>query len=572
MPVHNKEIIQKLTQLADMLDIKGGNEFRVRAYRNAGRSLSGVTGNIAEMVAKGEDLSALPGIGKSMQNKIMEIVETGNLHQLNQLQKEIPESLVEIMHLEQLGPQRTRSLYETLNIRTINDLKKAVESGKVEHVNGFGKKTAEKILEEIESFLIKGDSARLKRTEGEILAAPLLEYLNRKVKRLTIAGSFRRKKETVRDLDLVAVANDNQKAMKYFTGYDEVDKIILNGDTRSSVRLRSGLQADLRLISNEAFGAALMYFTGSRAHTIALRTLAREKGLKLNEYGLFNGDKLLASENEKDIYEALGLQYIEPELREDNGEIEASRNNKLPHLVTLKDIRGDLHAHTNATDGTSTLEEMASAAQEAGYEYLAITDHSKRVTIAKGLDAKRLEKQLAEIEAVNNNLRKFKVLKSVEVDILDDGSLDLPDSILKELDLVVCSVHFNRKLSRKKQTQRIIKAMQNPYFNILAHPTGRMIGARDELDIDMEAIMKEALNNGCFLEINCNPDRLDLNDTYAHMAKEMGLKISIATDSHSVNSLGNMKYGIAQAQRGWLEKKDVINTRSLQQLLKLLKK
>lgn len=572
MPVHNREIIDKLNELADLLDIKGDNEFRVRAYRNAARSLSGFTRNIAEMVEKDEDLSSIPGIGKSMSDKIREIVKTGELKQLNELSREIPSSLIDIMKLEQLGAQRTKILSETLQIKTIDDLEKAVKAGKVEGIKGFGKKISAKILEEIESFQHKGGSGRLKRTVGEVLAAPLLEYLKDFLEKLTVAGSFRRKKETVRDLDLVAISTNPQKAMKHFTAFDEVERIIVSGDTRSSVRLRTGLQVDLRIVDKDSFGAALMYFTGSREHTIALRTLAQEKGMKLNEYGLYKGDKMLASENEADVYQALGMRYIEPELRENKGEIEAAVENKLPRLITIDDIHGDLHSHTNETDGVNTLEEMAAAAVSYGHKYLAVTDHSKKVTVAKGLNAARLAKQISEIDELNRKLKNFRLLKAVEVDILEDGSLDLPDSILKELDLVVCSVHYHRRLSRKKQTSRIIKALQNPYINILAHPTGRMIGIRDELDADMEAIMKEAYNNGCFLEINCNPDRLDLNDNYARMAKELGVKISIATDSHSVTSLQNMKYGIAQARRGWLEKEDVINTRPLTELLKIIKR
>lgn len=572
MSVHNKEIINKLNELADMLDIKGENEFRVRAYRNAARSLSGYTRNISEMVNKNEDVSSIPGIGKSMSDKIVEIVKTGKLAQLQKLRKEIPKSLVEIMKLEQLGPQRTKILNDTMDIRSIEELEKAAKAGKLEKVKGFGKKTTEKILEEIETWQLKGGSQRIKRTEAELLSNPMLKYLEGKVEKLTVAGSFRRKKETVRDIDIVAFSSSPRQTMKAFTGYDEVEQIIAKGETRASVKLRTGLQVDLRIVEKEAFGAALMYFTGSKEHTVALRTMAQERGLKLNEYGISKNGNILASETEQQVYKSLELKYIEPELRENKGEIEAALDNKLPRLVSRNDIRGDLHSHTTETDGTNTLEEMADAARELGYEYLAVTDHSKKVTIARGLNVQRLAKQMAAIDDLNKKLKNFKILKAVEVDILEDGSLDLPDSILKELDLVVCSVHYYRKLSRKKQTQRILRAMQNPYFNVLAHPTGRMIGIRDELDVDMEKIMKEAKNYGCFLEINANPDRLDLNDDYAHMAKELGVKISIATDAHSVNSLQNIEFGVAQARRGWLEKDDIINTRSLRELKELLKR
>ncbi len=572
MSVHNKVIIDKLNELADMLDIKGENEFRVRAYRNAARSLSGITRIISEMVNKNEDLSSFSGIGKSMQEKIKEIVQTGDLEQLKQLRKEIPESLVEIMRLEQLGPQRTKILSDTLNINSIEDLKNAAKAGKLESIKGFGKKTSEKILEEIKSYSLKSGSRRIKRTDAELLVKPMVDFLKNKMEELTVAGSFRRKKDTVRDLDLVAVSSNPKQAMDLFTGYHEVERVVVNGETRSSVKLRSGIQVDLRIVNKEEFGAALMYFTGSREHTIALRALAQERGFKLNEYGIYKNNRLIASKTEKDVYKALNLEFIEPELRENKGEIEASLDNKQPRLIEKTDLKGDLHAHTKETDGTNTLEEMANAAREMGYEYLAITDHSKKVTIARGLDEDRLEQQIMKIDELNKKLKNFRILKSVEVDILQDGSLDLPDSLLKELDLVVCSVHYYWKLSGKKQTLRILKAMQNPYFNILAHPTGRMIGIRDELDFDMDAIMKEAKNNGCILEINSNPDRLDLNDDYARRAKEMGVKISVATDAHSVNSLQYIEYGIDQARRGWLEREDVINTRSWIELKKLLRK
>jgi len=572
MPVHNKEIIDKLNELADMLDIKGESQFRVRAYRTAARAVAGFTRNIAGMVENGDDLAALPGIGSSMSDKIREIVQTGQLKQLNELRKEIPPSLVEITRLEQVGPHRTRILKEELNISSIEDLEKAAESGELEKVKGFGRKTAENIRKELKNYTQRDGARRIRRTEATLLIAPLMGYLSNKMEKLTIGGSFRRKKETVGDIDLVAVSSDFEKAMNSFTGYDETERILVQGDTRSSILLRTGLQVDLRIVDEASFGAALLYFTGSKDHTIALRRIAQAKDLKLNEYGVYKNDKIIASATEKEIYEVLGLSYIEPEIRENGGEIEAAMENRLPNLVEIKDIKGDLHAHTTETDGKNTLREMAEAAQAKGYQYLAITDHSKKVAMAKGLDDIRLAKQLEEIEKLNAQLKKFTILKAIEVDILEDGTLDLPDEILGELDLVVCSVHYHRKLSRKLQTQRIIRALNNRYVNILAHPTGRMIGIRDELDFDMEAVMKEAANNGCFLEINCNPDRLDLNDRYARMAKEAGVKISVSTDAHSVGNFEYMEYGIAQARRGWLEKDDVLNTRSLPELKKLLKR
>ena len=572
MPVHNKEITEKLTEVADLLDIKGENEFRVRAYRNAVRTISGLSKSVAGMVDEDEDIFSLPDIGESMAEKINEIVKTGKLKQLKKLKKEVPSSLIEIMKLEQMGPERTKILYDELDIDSIGDLKKAVEAGKVEELKGFGKKTVENIKREIAEYSKKGGSKRVKRSEAEEEIQPLVYYLNGKMDDVTIAGSFRRKKETVGDIDILATSSNTKKAMKAFTEFDEVDRVIAHGESKSSIKLRTGLQVDLRIVEKNEFGAALLYFTGSKEHSVALRKIGQEKDLKVNEYGVFSGKKKLAAKTEKKMYKALGLRYIEPELREDKGEFDASRNNKLPKLIELDDIKGDLQTHTKASDGKYSLKEMVEAAQDLGYEYYAVTDHSKKVTMANGLDEKRLAKQIEEIDGLNKKMKKIKILKSVEVDILEDGSLDLPDDILKELDIVICSIHYNMNLSKKKQTRRILKAMENPHFNILAHPTGRMINKRSPYDVDMEEIMKEAKDKGCFLEINANPDRLDLDDDNARMAKEIGLKLSISTDAHSTDNLNFMKYGVAQARRGWLEKDDVLNTRSWNDLKKLLKK
>jgi len=572
MPVHNKEITDKLTRVADLLDIKGENEFRIRAYRNAVRTLSGLSKSIAEMIDDGEDLSKLSGIGNSIAKKVKQIVKTGELKQLKKLEKKVPSSLIEIMKLEQMGPQRTKILYKKLNIKSIADLKKAAEEGQVEKVKGFGKKTTQNILKEIEEYSEKGGSKRIKLFDADEQIQPLVNYLKDKMNDVTIAGSYRRRKETVGDIDILATSSDVEKAMKDFTGFEEVDRVLSSGESKASVKLRTGLQVDLRLVEKDAFGAALLYFTGSKEHSIVLRKMGQKKDLKVNEYGIFKGEKRMAAKTEKEMYKALGLQYIEPELREDRGEFKAAQKNKLPQLITLEDIKGDLQTHTKESDGKYTLEEMVKAAEDIGYEYYAVTDHSKKVTMANGLDEKRLAQQIEKIDALNKKLKNIKVLKSIEVDILKDGSLDLSNEILKELDLVVCSIHYNRNLSKKKQTKRILKAMENPYFNILAHPTGRLVNERSGYDIDMEKIMKEAKNNGCFLEINANPDRLDLNDDHARLAKEIGLKVSISTDAHAKSNLRFMKYGVAQARRGWLEKDDVLNTRSWKELKELLKR
>ncbi len=570
MPVSNKEITGLLNEIADLLDIRGENQFRVRSYRTAANTIAGLTGNITQM--SDDEIKSLPDIGESIAKKIREVSDTGSISQLDKLRSEIPESLIEIMKLEQMGPRRTRVLNEELNIESLEELKKAAEEGKIEKLEGFGKKTIENILKEIKEYYRKGGLERFKLNEAEEIVTPLLEYLGKEIKDIKVAGSYRRRKETVGDIDILGTSNNPGKSMDHFVKYEEVKEITVKGKSKSSVKLRTGLQVDLRIVQKKSFGAALLYFTGSKAHNITLRKAGQGKGYKINEYGIYKDNKFLAGKTEKEMYRKLGLSYIEPELRENNGEIDSARRGQLPDLVDINDIRGDLQAHTNATDGNNSLEEMAKAAKKLGYEYLAVTDHSKKVSVAGGLDEKELAGQIEEINKLNQGIKNFRILKSVEVDILKDGSLDLDDVILKELDLVICAIHSNMNLPEKKQTNRILRAMENPHFNILAHPTGRMIGKRSGYEINMDQIMNKAKERGCFLEINSNPDRLDLSDRYIRQAEETGLKLAISTDAHSTVTLENMKYGVAQARRGWLKKDDVINTRSWKDLEKLLKK
>ncbi|MFP3879819.1 MAG: DNA polymerase/3'-5' exonuclease PolX, partial [Dehalococcoidia bacterium] len=400
----------------------------------------------------------------------------------------------------------------------------------------------------------------------------LLDYLSGLdgVKRVEAAGSYRRKKETVGDLDILVTHKKQTDVMKPFVEYEDVERVVSKGETRSTVVLRFGVHVDLRAVPEASYGAALHYFTGSQPHNIAIRKMGVKRGLKINEYGVFRHDKRIAGSTEDEVYSHVDLPYIEPELRENNGEIEAAQKGKLPELVTLEDIRGDLHSHTEATDGRSSLEEMAKAAREKGYEYLAITEHSKHVTVAKGLDARRLGEQIEEIDRLNEKLDGIVLLKGIEVDILEDGSLDLPHHILKKLDLVVCAIHYKFNLPADKQTERIVKGIDNPYFTILAHPTGRMIGEREPYALDMERLMKAAKETNCFLEINAQPDRLDLTEVYAKMAKEMGIMIAVSTDAHSVNELNFMRFGVYQARRGWLASENVLNTRSWKELKKLI--
>ncbi len=570
MPVHNAEIADIFNRLADLLEIDGANPFRVRAYRNAGRVIGGLPKSAAELLKQGKDLSELPGIGKALAAKIATIVGTGTLPQLKEVAKRVPVALATLMRVEGIGPKRVKALYDELGIRSIEDLKRAARTGRIRTLEGFGEKTEQTILAGIER--VAGDTRRVKLAEAEQIALPLTEFLASidGVKQVAVAGSYRRRKETVGDLDILVTATRGSPVMDRFASYDEVTEVLAKGATRSTVRLRSGLQVDLRVVAGASYGAALHYFTGSKAHNIAVRTLGAKKGLKINEYGVFAGTRRIAGRSEEEVFAQVGLPYIPPELRENRGELEAARTRRLPELVELDDIRGDLHCHTKATDGRATLEEMAMAAREHGYEYLAVTDHSRHVAVAHGLDAKRLAAELEDIDRLNDKLEDIVVLKSVELDILDDGSLDLPDSILKRLDLVVAAVHYRFGLSRRAQTDRIMRALDNRRVNILAHPSGRLINEREAYEVDMERILERAKKAGCFVELNAHPDRLDLDDAHCMLAKQLGLKVAISTDAHSLTDLDFMRFGIGQARRGWLEPDDVINTRPLADLRKLL--
>lgn len=572
MPIHNSQVAQIFERLADLLEIKGENVFRIRAYRNAARTISGLPKSVSDMLEEGEALSELPGIGKDLAEKIKEIAQTGKLAFLEKVQKSLPGGLDDLMQIQGLGPHRVKTLYEKLKIKSLPELKKAIEAKKLRELPGFGEKIEENVSRELER--VKRSEGLLRLEEAEESGHPIIEYLKKTkgVKRAVIAGSFRRAKETVRDLDILVTCENGSKAMDRFINYEDVDKVVSHGDTRSTVILRSGVQVDLRVVEEKSYGAALVYFTGSKAHNVAIRKMALQKGLKINEYGVYKGQKWIAGKTEEDVYKQVGISYIEPELREDTGEIEAAKKGKLPHLVTIKDIRGDLHAHTNLTDGHYTLAEMVQAAKDRGYEYIGITEHSKHVTVARGLDEKAVLKSIDEIDKFNKKIKGITVLKGIECDILSDGSLDIDDSVLKELDYTVCAVHYKFNLSSKEQTERIIRAMDNRYFNILAHPTGRLINERDPYEIDMEKIIKAAKGRGCIMEENAHPYRLDLTDVNCRLVKEVGVKIAICTDAHSTGDLDYMRYGVLQARRGWIEPDDVINTKGLADLKKFFKR
>mgnify|MGYP000934487935 CR=1 FL=1 len=549
MPVHNAEIAALFDRLADLLEIEDANPFRVRAYRNAARTIASLGPSVAGLVAAGRDLSELPGIGEAIAEKIAIIVKTGRLPQLAEVEARTPGALADLMQIDGLGPKRVKALYRQLDIRSFEDLARAARSGKIRELDGFGAKTEAMILQHLDRRL--GATQRMRLAEAEDIAAALVDHLRKApgVKGVSVAGSLRRRKDTVGDLDILATAARHSRVMRHFVEYDEVTEIVSQGDTRSTVVLRSGLHVDLRVVPQVSFGAALCYFTGSKAHNIAVRRIGVAKGCKVNEYGVFKGDKRIAGRTERDVYATLGLDYIEPEMREDRGEIELAAKGRLPKLVTLDDIRGDLHCHTDLTDGRNTLEEMATAARERGYEYLAVTDHSKHVTVAHGLDKAGLMAAIRRIDRLNARLDGITMLKSAEVDILEDGRLDLPDSVLRELDLVVCAVHYKFNLPEKKQTTRILRALDNRHCNILAHPSGRLINAREPYEVDIQAIMTAARERGCFLELNAQPARLDLTDVHCRMAKDMGLKVAISTDAHSTGQLDYMRFGIGQARR-----------------------
>ena len=572
MAATNAGIAAIFEEIADLLDIQSANPFRVRAYRNAARTIGDLGTDVTTFMARGMPLTDIPGIGEDLANKIREIVETGSCEFLQRLEKDVPPAVAQLLRVPGLGPKRVKTLWHDLDIQTLEQLLQAAQAQRIRDLPGFGEKTEQKILEAVQQRLAR--SPRLKLAVAAEAAEPLAAYLRKSatVGQVCVTGSYRRMRETVGDLDLVATARDAAMVMQRFNAYSEVAQVLSSGPTRSTVILKSGLQVDLRVVPEESWGAALQYFTGSKAHNIVVRRMAQEKGLKLNEYGVFRGRERIAGESEESVYACIGLPLIAPELREDRGEIEAGLKGTLPSLVELKDLKGDLHAHTKASDGHHTVEEMARAAQQRGLEYLAITEHSQRLAMTHGLDPVRLMKQAAEIDRVNAKLDGFTVLKGIEVDILDDGTLDLPDSALAQLDIVIAAVHSRFDLPREKQTARILKALDHPCVHILAHPTGRLLERRDAYALDMQKVIRRAKARKVALEVNAHPERLDLADVYCRMAKDEGALLAINSDAHSSFELDLLRFGVGQARRGWLEKRDVLNARSLKQLRAVLRK
>jgi len=568
MPVQNSEIATMFDQAADLLEIKGDNPFRVRAYRRAARTIEGLPQSVGSMLAKEADLSELPGIGKDLAGKIAGIVESGHFDLLDQLKKKLPGDLGAMAGLPGLGPKRIKLLYDKAKVRTLDDLRRAIKVGKLHGLHGFGPVIEKKLAAALEKPLAE---KRFKLAVAEAEAESLVAFLRDKGQ-VVVAGSYRRRRDTVGDLDILVTSKQGPAVGDKLVRYDNVADVLAHGPTRTTVLLRSGIQVDLRAVPEESYGAALLYFTGSKAHNIALRGIANARKWKLNEYGLFSGKRRIAGASEEEVYRKLGLAYIPPEMREDRGEIALALNGELPRLISAGDMRGDLHVHSDWTDGTASIANMAAAAQACGYAYMALTDHSRRQTMSHGLDPAKVARQLREIDKINGAFKGFTILKGIEVDILKDGELDLPDATLAQLDVVIASVHSFFDLPREAQTQRMIRAMRNPHVSIVGHPSGRLIGEREPYDIDMDAITSTARDLDCYLEINAEPDRLDLNDIHAHMAKSKGVKIAISTDAHSVNAFQYMRFGVDQARRAWLTADDVINTRQFGDLRKLLKR
>jgi DNA polymerase (family 10) len=575
--MENLDIARTLEELADLLEIQGANPFRIRAYRNAVNTVESLTRPIQAMVDVGEDLTQLPGVGKDIAGHVEELIRTGRITRMEEVAAEFPLSLVELMRLDGVGPKKARKLFVELDVRTVDGLQGALVSGRVEELSGFGKKSTEKILRAIERH--RKHVGRFLLHEVEKLIAGVVDHVRQApgVERVEIAGSLRRRRETIGDVDLLALCDsDGEAVVQHFVAFPGAERVEAAGGTKGNIVLRSGLSIDLRVIPGESFGAALQYFTGSKDHNVAIRTRAVRDGYRVNEWGVFripegvdakdvgkeDGDRL-AGETEEGVYEALGMEWVSPEMRENRGELEAARDRSLPRLVALDDIRGDLQMHSTWSDGKVSIEEMARACRERGYEYLAVTDHSQAMAMVQGLTPERAREQWLEIESVRDQVQGIEIFRSAEVDILKDGSLDLPDEILEELDLLVVSVHSFMDQDKKTMTDRVLRAISHPQVDILAHPTGRLLNRREPFEMDVETVLEVAAELGVAVELNANPNRLDLSDVHVHRAREFGVKVVISTDAHSPRGLDNMRFGVDQARRAWMEPGDVLNTLAL---------
>jgi len=567
----NREIARIFSEIADILEIKEDNVFKIRAYRKAALNLEGLTRDLAELSHK--ELLEIPGVGQDLAAKVEEYLATGAVAAHDRLKGEIPAGVFALLAIPDLGPKTAKSIYDAIGVASLEELEQAALEHRLIGIRGIQQKTEENILKGIAAV----KRGRERQPLGRMLPAALelVAALKKRapLDRIEIAGSIRRRRDTIKDIDLVATSPDPRSVMEAFVKLPQVQQVSMKGPTRASIVISEGVQVDLRVVEPESFGAALAYLTGSKPHNVRLREMAVKKGLKINEYGVFRerDSRRLGGEEEEDVYRLLGLPFIPPELREDTGEVEAALAGKLPKLITLADLRGDLHVHTKWSDGAHSIAEIAQAARQSGLSYLAVTDHSQGLGVARGLSVERLKEQAEEIGALNRELKGFRILHGTEMDILGDGSLDYPDSVLAKLDLVVASVHSGFGLPRDKMTERIAAAMRNPYVTLIAHPTGRLLGEREGYEVDMEALLQVARETGTALEINCYPLRLDLTDRYVRRAKELGVAVAIDSDSHVKSQFATLSYGISVAQRGWLEKGDVLNALEAPELLQRIR-
>ncbi len=579
----NFEIARIFNKMADMLELVGENRFRIQAYRRAALNLELLTEDLEE-IARRDELEDIPGIGKDLASKIKDFLATGRIEAYEKIKKKTPAVLLEMVTIPGVGPKTAKRLFDALKIKDIEDLEKKAKSHRISALAGMKKKTEEKILKGIE--FIKKKKGKMLLSVALFTAETVISRLEKlkDVAKISYAGSLRRMKEMVRDIDILAISTKPLKVMDAFTSIPEAKEVLAHGQTRSSILTKEDIQVDLRVMEKDLFGAAMVYFTGSKSHNIHLRKLAISKGLKVSEYGVFSarggsasggknkGNKRIASRTEEDVYRALGMAYVPPELREDSGECEAALDDNLPDLVELEDIKGDFHVHSDWSDGSSSLEEMAMAAKARGYEYIVIADHSKSLKIANGLSVKDRLEQIDRIHKLNKKLKGIEVLAGVEVDIMDDGSLDYSDDILKELDVVTAAIHSGFTQSEEKLTRRTVTSMKNRYVHIIAHPTGRLLGEREGYQINIEEVLKAARDTNTAIEVNSNPERLDLTDINCRRAKDLGVMIALTTDAHITYSLDHMRYGVSVARRGWLEKKNILNSLSWPAIRKRIKK
>ncbi len=566
----NEQIAGVFEQVADLLEIQGANPFRLRAYRYAARTIKSTANSFEALVNENADLTEYPGIGKDLAKQIVEITKTGQHPKLADLRKQVPQGVVDMLKIPGVGPKKVGVFFNTLKLTSLDELKAAAEAGRLADLKGFGKKTEQAILENIDMAAEAGRRVLISvaRTSAETVVEDLLKL--EEVTQASVAGSCRRRRETCGDLDVLVTCAEHSVPMDFLAAHPLVESLLQRGETKQRVRLSSGVEMDMRVVPNESFGAALQYFTGSKEHNVVIRQRAKDRGLKVNEYGVFRGNDQIAGTTEEDVYQAVELPWIPPELRENRGEIEAAENGTLPDLLTIDQIKGDLHMHTTASDGTASILEMAEAAKARGLQYIAVTDHSKRVSMANGLDARRLRRHWEEIRRINEQIQGIELLCGIECDILENATLDLDDEVLAEADWVVAVLHYGLNQPRDQIMKRLFCAVTNPHVHIIGHPTGRLVGRRQGADINMTEVLRAAADNGVMMEINAHPKRLDLDDIHAAAAKDLDIPIVISTDSHSINGFDVLQYGVDQARRAGLGKEDVANTKTWARFRKLL--